>query len=297
MMYRAFLALGLSALALTAFVASADAACPRDRAMAGVVQRVAGQRTDVFIQRDGAERFRPAPMEVLCEGDLLMVSATGASLVYRLEGASASSTINGPSQRELPRTSGRANVVDNAMQILLDNWMPELRRSSNFGVVRGRAVEPPRWATAGLSDGVAGIRRGYRPLFLRWYGSAGQFRVDVVRADGTLVEKARTNQPEVRLAARAWANGAYAVRVYEGQGKTPVLQGRFHVGDAPPANDAAYSSSAGEEIRIASEALRVARLDVDRWSLEAVQMIDTAPEQGLDREALYRSIDSLNDDE
>ena len=296
MMYRTILALGFSAVALAAFTGAASA-CPRDRAMAGVVQRVTGQRDQVFIQRAGAEKFRPAPMEVLCEGDVLIASAQGASVVYRLEGASASTTISGPSQRELARTAGRATVVDNAMQILLDNWMPELRRSSNFGVVRGRTTEPPRWATAGLSDGLATIKRGNRPLFLRWYGAAVQFRVEIARADGAVVEKASANKPEVRMAARNWSNGVYTVRVFEAQGKAPVLQGHFRVGDGPPANAAPFQTATGEEIRAATEALRIARLDSQRWSLEAVQIIDGAPQQGLDREALYRSLDSVNEDD
>ena len=295
MMYRTILALSFSVAAVAALTGTASA-CPRDRAMAGIVQRVAGERDQVFIQRTGGEKFRPAPMEVLCEGDVL-VASQGASVVYRLEGASASSTVNGPSQRELARAGGGATVVDNAMQILLDNWMPELRRSSNFGVVRGRATEPPRWATAGLSDGAATIKRGNRPLFLRWYGAAGQFRVEVARADGAVVEKAQTNKPEVHMSARNWSNGAYAVRVYEAQGKTPVLQGHFRVGDGPPANTAPFQTATGEEIRAATEALRIAHLDSERWSLEAVQIIDGAPQQGLDREALYRSLDSVNEDD
>ena len=293
---RSFMAWGFSVAAVAALAGTASA-CPRDSAMAGVVQRVAGQRDQVFIQRAGAEKFRPAPMEVLCEGDTLIASATGASIVYRLEGVSASATLNGPSQRELARTAGRASVTDNAMQILLDGWMPELRRSSNFGVVRGRATEPPRWATAGLSDGAATIKRGNRPLFLRWYGAAGRFQVEIVRADGEVVEKAQASKPEVRMPARNWTNGVYTVRVFEAQGKTAVLQGRFNVGDAPPANPEPYQTATGEEIRAATEALRIAKLDSDRWSLEAVQIVDTSPRQGLDREALYRSLDSVNDDD
>lgn len=296
MINRAILALGLSAVALGALTVEA-AACPRDRAMTGVVQRVVGQRTDVFIQRTGVERFRPAPMEVLCEGDVLIASGAGSAVTYRLDGASASAQVRGPSQVELPRSPRRANVVDNALQILLDNWMPEIRRSSNFGVVRGRSEGPPRWATAGLSDGIATIKRGNRPLLLRWSGDTSQYRVEVARADGTVVEKAQTTKSEVRLDSRNWTSGAYNVRVYQAQGKTPVLQGRFRAGDAPPANANPYPNTIGEEIRIASEALRVARLDSDRWSLEAVQMIDAAPQQGLDREALYRSIEGLSNDD
>ncbi len=296
MINRAILALGLSAVALGALTVEA-AACPRDRAMTGVVQRVVGQRTDVFIQRPGVERFRPAPMEVLCEGDVLIASGAGSAVTYRLDGASASTQVRGPSQVELPRSPRRANVVDNALQILLDNWMPEIRRSSNFGVVRGRNEGPPRWASAGLSGGIATIKRGNRPLLLRWSGDTAQYRVEVARADGTVVEKAQTTKSEVRLQSRNWTTGAYTVRVYQAQGKTPVLQGRFRAGDAPPANANPYPNTVGEEIRVASEALRVARLDSDRWSLEAVQMIDAAPQQGLDREALYRSIEGLSDEE
>ena len=296
MIHRAILALGLSAVALGALTVDA-AACPRDRAMTGVVQRVVGQRTDVFIQRTGVERFRPAPMEVLCEGDVLIASGAGSAVTYRLDGATASTLVNGPAQVELPRSPRRASVVDNALQILLDNWMPEIRRSSNFGVVRGRNEGPPRWAVAGLSEGIATIKRGNRPLFLRWGGDTAAYRVEVARADGSIVEKAETNKSEIHLPSRNWSSGAYTVRVYQAQGKTPVLSGRFRAGDAPPSNASPYPSSIGEEIRIASEALRIARLDSDRWSLEAVQMIEAAPQQGLDREALYRSIEGLSEDE
>lgn len=296
MIHRTILVFGLSAVALGALSIEA-AACPRDRAMTGVVQRVVGQRTDVFIQRAGVERFRPSPMEVLCEGDVVIASGAGAAVTYRLDGAAASTLVQGPAQIELPRSPRRANVVDNALQILLDNWMPEIRRSSNFGVVRGRSEGPPRWAVAGLSDGIATIKRGNRPLLLRWSGDTAQYRVEVARADGSLVEKAETNKSEIRLAARNWSGGGYIVRVFQAQGKTPVLLGRFRAGDAPPSNANPYPTTVGEEIRVASEALRIARLDADRWSLEAVQMIDAAPAQGLDREAVYRSIEGLSDDE
>lgn len=297
MMYRKFgLALGLS-VAAVALTAGAASACPRDKAMAGIVQRVSGDRDQVFIQRVGGEKFRPAPMEVLCESDTLVATAPGASVTYRLEGASASSSLAGPGQRQLSRGPGGASFTDNAMQILLDNWMPELRRSSNFGVVRGRATEPPRWATAGLSDGAATIKRGARPLFLRWYGSAGSFQVEIVRADGEVVEKATTSKPEVRMPARNWTNGVYAVRVFETRGKTAVLQGHFNVGEGPPANAQPFQTATGEEIRAATEALRIAKLDANKWSLEAVQLVDGAPRQGLDREALYRSLDSVNNDD
>ncbi len=296
MINRAISAFGISALALLAVTAEA-AACPRDRAMVGVVQNVVGQRTDVFIQRAGTERFRPAPMEVLCEGDVVIASGAGSSVTYRLDGASSSGFVRGPSQVELPRSQRRANVVDNAMEILLDNWMPEIRRSSNFGVVRGRNEGPPRWAAAGLSDGIASIRRGRRPLLLRWSGDTAQYRVEVARADGGIVDKAETNKLEVRLPARNWSSGGYVVRVYQAQGKTPVLTGRFRAGDAPPSNANPFPNTAGEEIRVATEALRIARLDADRWSLEATQMIDSAPAHGLDREAVYRSIEGLSDDE
>jgi hypothetical protein len=295
MIYRAILAFGLSAAALGVLTAEASA-CPRDRAMTGVVQRVVGQRTDVFIQRAGVERFRPAPMEVLCEGDVVIASATGATVTYRLDGAATSNLIHGPSQIELPRSPRRASVIDNALQILLDNWMPEIRRTSNFGVVRGREEGPPRWETAGLSDGIATIKRGNRPLLLRWSGATAAYRVEVARADGPVLEKATTNKTEVRLPARNWSNGTYVVRVYQGQGKTAVLQGRFRAGDAPPPNADPFPDTIGEEIRVASEALRIARIDSDRWSFEAVQMINAAPVQGLDREAIYRSIDGLSAD-
>ena len=132
---------------------------------------------------------------------------------------------------------------------------------------------------------------------MRWTGDTARYRVEVARADGAIVDKAQTNRSEVRLPSRNWAPGVYTVRVYQGQGKTPVLGGRFRAGDPPPPNPQPFTNAAGEEIRIASEALRIARLDADRWSLEAIQMIDAAPAQGLDREALYRSIEGLSDDE
>lgn len=296
MIHRTILTLGFAAVALGALTAEA-AACPRDRAMTGVVQRVVGQRTEVFIQRTGQEQFRPAPMEVLCEGDVLIASGTGATITYRLDGAASSTVMHGPAQAELPRNPRRANVVDNALQILLDNWMPEIRRSSNFGVVRGRNEGPPRWTTAGLSDGIATIKRGYRPLLIRWAGDTAQYKVEVARENGSIVDKATTNRSEVRLSPRTWSNGAYTVRVFNAQSKTPVLIGKFRAGDAPPANPTPYSDSAGEEIRIASEALRLARADSERWSFEAVQMIDAAPAQGLDRDAIYRSIEGLSEDD
>jgi hypothetical protein len=66
-------AVGL-ALASLGFAGEA-AACPRDRAIAGIVQRVSGQVGDTRIERAGAPTIRPAPMETLCEGDVVIASA------------------------------------------------------------------------------------------------------------------------------------------------------------------------------------------------------------------------------
>lgn len=289
---RVLAAFGVAA-GIFAFAGVANA-CPRDRAMAGVVQRVAGQRGEVFIQRAGEQDFRPAPMEALCEGDVVVATAQGAAVTLRLDGATTSTLLQGPGRYELPAAGRRATVVDNALQLLLETWMPDIRRSSNFGVVRGRSGDEPTWATPGLQEGIATIRRGDRPLMLRWSGDAARYKVEVARADGVVVDKAITSRPEVRLPSRRWSGGPYTVRVYQGQAKTPALQGRFRAGDAPPANPTPFSANIGEEVRAASEALRIARIDPQRWSLEAIQIIDAAPQQGLDREAIYRTISGLD---
>lgn len=285
------LAAGLMGLAAEA------SACPSDRAMGGVVQSVAGQRGDVYVQRAGEANFRPAPMEALCEGDVVVATVSGASVVMRLDGQSSSTTVRGPGRYELPRAARRATVVDNALQQLLETWMPDIRRSSNFGVVRGNNNDPAAWATPGVEEGVATIRRGERPLLVRWTGGAARYRVEVVRADGGVVQKATVvNRTEARLARANYGGGPYTVRIYEGRSRTPTLQGKFSAGDGPPANPSPFPATGGEEIRIASEALRVARIDPPRWGFEAMQMLDAAPAQGLDRDAVYRSIDALNED-
>jgi hypothetical protein len=285
-------AVGL-ALASLGFAGEA-AACPRDRAIAGIVQRVSGQVGDTRIERAGAPTIRPAPMETLCEGDVVIASAAGASVTMRLDGAGASTLLQGPGRYTLPAARGRATVVDNALGLLMESWAPEIKRSSSFGVVRGRLGDKAEWAVPGLESGIATIRRGQRPLLLRWIGDTARYRVEVARENGALVEKADSTRPFVRLPAREWSGG-YIVRVYEGGAKNPTLTGRFRAGDAPPANPTPFSGQMGEEVRAASEALRIIGLDIDRWSLEAVQMIDRAPSQGLDREALYRAIAGLDE--
>lgn len=292
---RLLMTVGLAA-GLLGMVGEANA-CPADRAMGGVVQRVSGQRGEVFIQRAGAEDFRPAPMEALCEGDVVVASASGASVTMRLEGASSSTTVKGPGRYELPRAGRRPNIVDNALQQLLETWMPDIRRSSNFGVVRGGSSDMTEWATPGLKEGVATIRRGERPLFVRWSGGAARYRVEVAKADGSVVQRVNVvNATEARVPAARWSGGPYTVRVYPNRSRTPVLQGIFTAGDPPPANPTPFPATGGEEVRAASEALRIARIDPPRWGFEAMQMIDSAPAQGLDREAVYRSIDGLNED-
>jgi hypothetical protein len=272
-------------------------ACPQGKAMSGVVQRVSGQRGDVFVQRAGEQDFRPSPMEALCEGDTVVATAPSASVTLRLEGASSSTVVQGPARYALPRNARQPTVVDNALQLLLETWMPDMRRSSNFGVVRGRNDESPAWAAPGLKAGDAMVSRGQRPLLLRWYGDTKRYRIEVARADGSIVTRANTNRTDVRLPATGWTDGPYTVRLYEGsRGRTPVLQGRFTVGDAPPANPTPFAATTGQEIRAASEALRVARIDPKRWGFEAMQIVDAAPRQGLDREAVYRSIDGLAED-
>lgn len=278
-------------------MAGQASACPADSAMGGVVQSVAGQRGEVYIQRAGETNFRPSPMEALCEGDIVVATASGAAVTMRLEGAASSTTVRGPGRYELPRGQRRPNIVDNALQQLLESWMPDIRRSSNFGVVRGGSSEPAEWATPGLKEGVATIRSGERPLLVRWTGGAPRYRVEVARADGSIVQRVNVvNRTEVRVPAARWSGGPYTVRVYPGRSRTPALQGIFTAGGPPPANPMPFPATGGEEVRVASEALRIARIDPPRWGFEAIQMIDSAPAQGLDRDAVYRSIDGLNED-
>ncbi|MDX2234587.1 MAG: hypothetical protein NW200_08820 [Hyphomonadaceae bacterium] len=295
MIVRPLLSIGLAVAGLALFTGAA-AACPQEKPFAGVVQRVTGQRGDVYIERAGTERIRPAPMETLCEGDVVVAGAQGASITLRLDGAASSTVVQGPGSYKLPVNARRASVVDNALQLLMETWMPDIKRSSNFGVVRGRTGEPPRWALAGMDEGAAAIRRGERPLYLRWSGDPGLYRVEVSRADGAVVEKRETSKTEIRLGGRNWSGGPYVVKVYEGGGRTPVLEGRFRAGDPPPSNATPFPAGVGEEVRAAAEALRLVSLDAERWSLEALQIIDRAPAQGLDREALYRSIGARDDD-
>lgn len=283
--------LAVSVLAL----ASEAGACPQGKSMGGVVQRVSGQRGDVMIERAGETSFRPSPMEALCEGDTVVANSASASVTLRLEGAASSTVVQGPARYTLPRGQRQTTVVDNALQLLLETWMPDMRRSSNFGVVRGRGGEPI-WASPGLKDGSALVARGERPLLVRWYGDPKRYRIEVARADGSIAARANTNRTDARLPATNWTDGAYTVRLYEGRGRAAVLQGRFQVGGSPPSNPNPFAAVAGEEIRAASEALRVARIDPPRWGLEAIQIVDAAPRQGLDREAVYRSIDSLTDE-
>ena len=290
---RTFLVAGLSAVAVGAL--GEATACPANHPMVGVVQQVTGERTDVFVERQGEARFRPAPLDVLCAGDVVVSTSMGATVTYRLEGAGSSTQMRGPARTELAGGGARADVADNALQILLDTWMPDMRRTSNFGVVRGRTDGPARWSFAGLSGGEAVITAGAHPLLLRWEGPAARYHLQIARADGALVADMEALTPEVRVPMQTWAPGAYVVRLLEVDGNTPVLAGRFQVATATsPTTDAqAY----GAEIGAAAEGLRLAHTDTRRFSLQAVQIVDAAPAQGLDRDAVYRALGALNEDE
>lgn len=290
--------------AAAAFVVGAPQAafaCPDGGALAGVVQRVVSPE-DILLQRPGRQAGPPAPMEMLCEGDVLSARVQSAVVTYRLEGSAESTVLRGPSQVTMPRGRRGATVVDNALQILMDNWMPELRRSSNFGVTRGnqRQLEPAAWAVSGVDTGAAVLRRTTRPLYLRWTGGKGPFQAEILRTDGVRLDKVQTTKTEVRFAARRWTNGTYTLRVYgapptPGAARPLVLDGSFRVADGPPAAASLYPPSVGPELRAASDALRLAGEDKERWSLEALQMIDSAPAQGLDREAIYDTFTMRSD--
>lgn len=289
---RTFLVAGLSAVAVGAL--GQAAACPANRTMAGVVQQVTGARTDVFVERPGEARFRPAPLDVLCTGDVMIATSAGAGVTYRLEGAQTSTRLRGPARAKLAGDQRRADLTDNALQILFDTWMPEMRRTSNFGVVRGRNEGPARWEFAGLSDGAAVISTGAHPLLLRWSGPAARYRVQVVREDGVTVANVATVTTEARVPARFWTPGPYTVRVFEADGRTPVLEGRFQAAPVPAATSNA--DAYGAEIAAAADGLQLARVDARRFSLQAAQLVDGAPSQGLDRDTFYRALGALNDD-
>jgi len=272
----------LIALAIgAASPALAYATCPEGTDVAAVVQNVRGEAGQIYVQRSREVQFAPVSAQPLCTGDVVFGEGEGASLEILRSAPSGREVLRSPFRRviEAPAQGGRG--LYNAWNVFWDRFLPRVQRQTYFGVVRSGG--PPAWGVAGLAENAAALTPGARRLLVTWQGGLAPYRVVLSRADGTQLEALETNEAQARFGAYTFTPGEYRVQVFQPDIAEPMLSGGFSVGAPPPAMEAQPPEWASAEMRAAAQLMWLTQVDAQRWSLEALQVLDAAPAEGLDR--------------
>lgn len=96
--------------------------------------------------------------------------------------------------------------------------------------------------------------------------------------------------PDIVLPGLNLAPGAYVIKATDSSGASVEAHVAV-VADKPPIS-ADYAGMTDAEVQAAAIAADLARDHADTWSLEAEQVLASAPANGLDRESVYELIES-----
>jgi hypothetical protein len=272
----------LAGLAGLALATSASAACTG----AGVITRIEGRPQDVVIAREGLPVARPRVLEVLCGGDIIKVQ-NGAVATLSIDGTgqvkvqgAQSYTING---RNTPSLAG------NAYHNVTQHVMPDMKRQP--WDVRLRGPGPALgFALASLSSDKQQLTSGQRDLLIRLDGGVGSYQVDISNAAGAKLASAQSSSSDVFLKGLNLAPGAYTIHAADGSGAVVTAKVTVTADKPPLSTD--YEGIADPEVHAAAVAADLSRTSPDTWSLEAEQLLSTAPTNGLDRESVFELIES-----
>lgn len=280
---RVTLLLGAGAAGLLA--ASAASAC----AGAGLVTRIDGRPQDVIITRGGAAVARPRVLEVVCQGDV--VRASGATkAVLSLDGH-GKITVDGAKPYTVPARRGAPTVAGNAYRSVSDKVIPDMKRLPWDVRLKGSGTGF-EFALPALASGEQQLQAGRRDLFVRLAGGEGPFKVELATEQGASVSSVAGAGPDLVLRGANLTPGTYKLKASD-TAENAVEARVIVTAEGPPA-DSGYSELPDAETRAAVRALELAKAHTDVWAFEAVQLLASAPEEGLDRERVYQLLESYD---
>jgi len=254
---------------------------------AGVITRIVGKPQDIVILRSGAPVARPRVLEVLCEADTVRVQ-NGAAATLSIDG-SGQVRVQGAQSYTVAQRHGAPSLAGNAYRNVSDNLLPDLKRQP--WDVRLRGPGPALgFALSSLGSGKQTITAGPRDLLVRLDGGVGAYKVQIVGPGGGILGQGAGAANDILLTHLDLAPGAYVIRAADSSGAT-VEAKVMVVADRPPVSPG-YDGIADSEVRAAARAADLARTNADTWSFEAEQILSSAPATGLDRESVFKLIES-----
>jgi hypothetical protein len=276
---------------------SQSLACPAGTRVVGYVQSSTGRAE---LKRPGLPATQLVPLQPVCNDDVVEAAAnstTRVRLLGRIDGDRIDSeilNIHGPSRHVLPSLQRGSAATDNIIAIFFEKFLPNLMLTSKQATAR--AGQPARWITPGLDNTRQSLNPGRRALSMAWRGGSVPFQVKVFDQYGSLITSQSSRQRELTLPAQDWVTGNFDIKLYSRDDQVPFLSATFTVAPLvlPELDVGIDAVDIGAENLAAMRALNMTRTDPSRFSLEAGQILSAAPEEGLDREFIRRSISNYS---
>lgn len=256
----------------------------------GVITRIQGANEDVAITRAGKPVSRIRVLEVVCVGDV--VSARGATVVtLSIDGVGAIKVDRARAYTVGPRR-GKPSASGNVYRAVSDQVLPDMKRLPwdvrTKGTVDG---DPPvRFATATATPQV--VSAGRTQLLIRLIGNVGPYQVSLLDASGATVKTTQGPAEELTLGGLSLTPGSYRLVASDSAGATAEMQIQVEASVAQPSGD--FDDISDPEVVAAIKAVTLAQSDPAKFSLEAQQILASAPANGLDRERVYQRIETLS---
>jgi hypothetical protein len=150
------------------------------------------------------------------------------------------------------------------------------------------------FALPALSAGGQKLTIGKRSLLIRLVGGIAPYSVQITDIKGNLVASQASPGHEVLIKDVALSVGLY--RITAGDATPRSLEAEVSAVDASPPAEETFSGLADPEIRAAVTSTTLARDQTATWSLEAEQLLQAAPADGLDRDKVYELMESYGSD-
>ena len=254
---------------------------------AGVITRIVGKPQDIVILRAGAPVARPRVLEVLCEADTIRVQ-NGAGATLSIDGA-GQVRLQGAQVYTVAARRGAPTLAGNAYRNVSDHLLPDLKRQP--WDVRLRGPGPALgFALPSFGSGRQTLSAGSQDLLVRMDGGVGAYKVQIVNEAGAVLAQAAGVDHDIVLTRLNLTPGAYVIKATDNSG-TEVQAKVTVVSDRPPVS-ADYDGISDREVQAAARAAALARNNADTWSFQAEQILSSAPTTGLDRESVFKLIES-----
>ncbi|HEY5070997.1 MAG TPA: hypothetical protein VII63_03100 [Caulobacteraceae bacterium] len=263
-------------------------ACPG----VGVIVRIVGKPQDVTIMRSAGAGprlpvARPRVLEVICAADAITVQ-NGARVTLSLDG-SPPVTVQGAQAYIVGARGGSATLASNAYRSVSERLLPDMKRQPWDVRLRGPGRELG-FALTTLASNHQSLTAGPRDLLVRLDGGVGAYKVQVASDAGAVIGQASATTANVVLPRLNLAPGAYVIKASDSAGASVEAHVSV-VADRPPVSED-YAGMSDREVQAAAVAGDLAREHADTWSLEAEQILQAAPANGLDRDSVFELIES-----